>query len=424
MKALNRIFLASYKYIVVMLLFILVLFVMQQFQQNDDPGQTEFKTGEGVNIQPVPVEADSAFMGTLVIQVSATGLAQAVRQVDIIPLASGTLIELHGKEGKTIKKGGLICRLDNTEYQLSADEAEDRVMSTENQFIDQYFSRSQNVSIRAEESGGSHRQWFEDMNEKEYQQAKDAFARGEITEEDLKEARFWYEIGLAMANRDRRTNVANRTGLSAALIARRRALLNLERTEIRAPFDGILADQDAHEGQYVSQGTALFKLVDISAMRIEVRCLESEVGYIQPGRKAEITVPAYPDQIFTGIVAAVNPLVDPETKTCRVTVEMDNPEKKLKSGMFAFVKLEAQIHKNRFLVPKDAIIVRNNRELVFIARDGRAVWSYVDTGLSNDRYVEILGSRMELKPGEQVLTNGHYTMSHDAPVRIVNKLRD
>ena len=420
MKALNRIFLASYKYIVVILLFILVLFVMQQFQQNDDPGQTEFKTGEGVNIQPVPVEADSAFMGTLVIQVSATGLAQAVRQVDIIPLASGTLIELHGKEGKTIKKGGLICRLDNTEHQISADEARDKVLAAENQFVVQYFSHSQGANTPQP----NERQWFEDINEKEYQQAKDAFARGEITEEDLKEARFWHQIGLTYAKRDRRNNVANHTGLSAALIARRRALLNLERTEIRAPFDGILADQDAHEGQYVSQGTALFKLVDISAMRIEVRCLESEVGYIQPGRKAEITVPAYPDQIFTGIVAAVNPLVDPETKTCRVTVEMDNPEKKLKSGMFAFVKLEAQIHKNRFLVPKDAIIVRNNRELVFIARDGRAVWSYVDTGLSNDRYVEILGSRMDLKPGEQVLTNGHYTMSHDAPVRIVNKLRD
>ena len=64
----------------------------------------------------------------------------------------------------------------------------------------------------------------------------------------------------------------------------------------------------------------------------------------------------------------------------------------------------AQIFKDRLLVPKDAILIRDQRKLLFIVRDGLAKWCYVETGLENEKYVEILSSTFDLKPGELVIT--------------------
>ncbi len=133
---------------------------------------------------------------------------------------------------------------------------------------------------------------------------------------------------------------------------------------------------------------------------------------------AEVTFPAYPGETFHGRVVHINPMVDPETKTTKVTVRLENPDKRILPGMFAYAKLEAQIFKDRFLVPKEAILVRDQRKLVFIIRDGLAKWCYVETGLENEEFAEILDSTFGLKPGEMVITSGHYTLVHDARVTV------
>ena len=120
-------------------------------------------------------------------------------------------------------------------------------------------------------------------------------------------------------------------------------------------------------------------------------------------------------------MTAINPIVDAESKTTAVTVEIPNPEEKILPGMFAYAKLEAQIFNNKFLVPKDAVLIRDQRKLLFIIRDGLAKWCYVTTGLENEDHVEILDSTLGLKPGELVITEGNYTLVHDAKVKVMKK---
>lgn len=86
--------------------------------------------------------------------------------------------------------------------------------------------------------------------------------------------------------------------------------------------------------------------------------------------------------------------------------------------MCAFAKLQAQIFCDRFIVPKEAGLVRDNRRLLFIVRDGLAKPCYLDTGLEDEQSVEILGSAFDVKEGELVITSGHYTLAHDTPVRV------
>ena len=143
-----------------------------------------------------------------------------------------------------------------------------------------------------------------------------------------------------------------------------------------------------------------------------------------------MTFAAFPDEIFTGRIYSVNPLVDRQTRTAKVTVVVPNPGGRILPGMYARVSLEARRFPDRILVPKASILERNNRTLVFVyepdgPRQGLAKWHYVTTGLENDSLVEIVNDpdNDPLDPGRIVLTDGHYSLMHDAVVRVVEDTR-
>jgi multidrug efflux pump subunit AcrA (membrane-fusion protein) len=132
--------------------------------------------------------------------------------------------------------------------------------------------------------------------------------------------------------------------------------------------------------------------------------------------------------VLTGRVASINPVVDPRTRTARVTVLLPNPDGAVKPGMYARVRIAARLFPDRIMVPRGSILERDNRTLVFVfepdsegSSQGTAKWTYVTTGLENDEFVEIVpgeGTTL-LEPGQIVLTEGHYTLIHDARVRVV-----
>jgi multidrug efflux pump subunit AcrA (membrane-fusion protein) len=109
-------------------------------------------------------------------------------------------------------------------------------------------------------------------------------------------------------------------------------------------------------------------------------------------------------------------MVNPEYKTCKVFVDVENPEEELKPGMHAEVEIAAEIHKNKLLVSQDAILTRSQRKLLFVVEDGLAKWRYIEIGLENEKYAEVLDG---VKEGEKVIVEGHFTLAHDARVKIV-----
>ena len=150
--------------------------------------------------------------------------------------------------------------------------------------------------------------------------------------------------------------------------------------------------------------------------------------YLQEGREAVVTLSAFPEAPLAGRVASINPVIDPRSRTARVTVVVPNPDGAIKPGMYARVSIAARLFADRVMVPREAILERDNRTLVFLLEpdepngsQGTAKWTYVTTGLESDRYVEIVAARgtKMLEPGQVVLTEGHYTLIHDARVRLV-----
>ena len=228
---------------------------------------------------------------------------------------------------------------------------------------------------------------------------------------------------------DRAAFARSKTGLEAAEVRLRKAQLDLSRTRITSPFGGRVATLKVVPGQWVRAGDELMTIVALDPIKVEVQVLESEVGYLAPGRKARVSFAAFPAP-FIGTVQTINPVVDGGTRTARVTVVVPNPGGRILPGMYARVQLDAQRFENRVLVPRSAILERDRRSMLFVfdgtGDTGLAKWRYVTTGLQNDSVVEIVPSAEtdSVQPGEVVLTEGHYTLIHDARVRLVQALAD
>lgn len=319
-----------------------------------------------------PVVGAEVVRDTLWIAVSAVGQAAWVRGATIVSEVDAVVQTLPVRENSAVGAGDILLQADTAEYALAVARARADLVNAQ--------ARYQEMTLNDDE----------------------------ITDPQVREAR-------ARITRAR-------SGLIQAEVALRQAELNLERTTVRAPFEGRVADLRVVEGQRVSPGAELMTIVDLDPIKVEAQVLDPELGFLTEGRRATVTFAAFPGETFTGRIATINPLVDPRNRTARVTVLLSNPRGRIKPGMYARVSLEAQSFPDRILVPRSAILEKDRRTMLFVFEDGRAKWRYVTTGLENDELVEIVASEETsmVEPGEIVLVDNHFYIVHDAPVRLVD----
>ena len=324
---------------------------------------------------PIPVEGTEAILDTLVLAVKANGRAVPARTTTILAQVAGRVARVPVAESDRVGSGRLLAAIDPAEYQLAVDDAEAQVRRAEAEYrsITLFDERIEDASVREE-----------------------------------------------------RARVARaRSGLDQAEVALRRAQLDLSRTSVVSPFAGRVADVQVVPGEFVRAGDPLLTVSDLDPIRVEAQVLETEVGYLQGGGAAEVTFAAWPAEPFLGAIRSINPLVEGETRVVRVTVEVPNPGGRILPGMFAEVSLDARRFADRVLIPREAVVERDRRSVVFVYEgdqtSGLAKWRYVTPGLENDTWVEILEDPETdgVRPGDVVLTGGHYTLIHDARVRLV-----
>ncbi|MEM6645849.1 MAG: efflux RND transporter periplasmic adaptor subunit [Bacteroidota bacterium] len=238
---------------------------------------------------------------------------------------------------------------------------------------------------------------------------------GTYTAAEADEARRAFESAVIRSGGRRSEVQAVTIGLAQAEQRVARAALELDRTAVRAPFAGRIADVEVEQGQRIGIGETLFRLLDDHRMRVEVDVLEADLVRIKRGAKASVRIPALDDRIIEGEVYAINPQVDVEAGTGRVTVVVPNPGRTLVAGLFCYVSLEVGQLEDRIVVPKEAILVRQGRDLVFKVEDGRAQWVYVTAGVRAGDWVEVTEG---VAPGDSIAVDGHFALAHDAPVRV------
>ena len=106
-----------------------------------------------------------------------------------------------------------------------------------------------------------------------------------------------------------------------------------------APISGHVIKKDVYEGQYVFEGTVLFEIADLSRVWVDAQIYEDQLALVRVGQPIEATVPAFPGEVFKGIVALIAPALDPATRTAAVRLDLDNTDHRLRPGMYATVTL-------------------------------------------------------------------------------------
>lgn len=327
----------------------------------------------GTSTLTLPVVGEAVIEGDLVLSVAATGTIRSEARAMVKSEAQGTVAEVLVRPGDRVTSGQVMARLDTKPLELALARAQ---------------AGLRNATVRY-------------RNEIE----PDSVASGKAPSEA------------------RRAFARAASGLETAEVDVREAQLNLERAEIRAPFAGVVERVEIAKGERISSGEDVAEVIDIANLRVEARVMEHDIPLIASGGDAQVMVAAQPGRVINGRIAAVLPLVDSTGKAGTAVVRIQG-DGKLRPGMYADVRLEASRLPNRIIVPKRAVVERDGRPLVFVVRDGRAQWQYINAGRSNDRQTEVLPDSVSqivpLKAGDIVLVDGHLTLTHDAPVRLVS----
>lgn len=196
---------------------------------------------------------------------------------------------------------------------------------------------------------------------------------------------------------------------------------NLERTgrvlrtlPIHSPVTGTVLRMEARAGTFVTPGTELYFIADLSRIWILADIYEYELPFIKTGQGAIVTLSYDPDAKLHGHVAFIYPTLDPKTRTIKVRFELDNPGEKLKPDMYANVELKIPLG-TRLVVPRDAILESGERQLLFIHHGGGQLeWRNVALGARTGDWVEV---KEGIKEGEHVVTGANFLIDSESQLK-------
>jgi len=209
------------------------------------------------------------------------------------------------------------------------------------------------------------------------------------------------------------------------------AKANLERAEtllgfckITAPFSGVITRRAVDPGAFVpsatsgsaAQNAVVVTVMDFSRVRVQVAVPENEVPLIRNGLPVKVLVEGLPGRAFEGSVTRFSQVLDDATKTMLAEIDLENPKRELRPGMYATVKLGVEKHTDALLVPIEAAVVEKSGTSVFTVTDGKAKKLPVKTGFNDGASVEILGG---IGADQSVILVGKMTLNNGAAVNLV-----
>lgn len=186
---------------------------------------------------------------------------------------------------------------------------------------------------------------------------------------------------------------------------------------VKTPVAGTIIDRKVNVGDTVSANTAIATIGSLTDLEIVVYVSEKYSNYLKIGLPAYLSLTAYPEEKFITKITAISPVVSKNTRTIKVSLELEKPDKRIKPGMFAAIDLVIQQHTNALVVPKGALRTYNDGYCVFVIdQNNCAQRAVVKVGLTNDKDAEITEG---VNDGDKVITAGSVT--EGSPVRIAGQ---
>ncbi len=377
----------------------------------DSDAEEERDIGEDLEPAKAAVEAFVLHPVEFPLRADATGHLAPWRLAELTAQASGIIVSRPVEEGQRVQKGDLLLQIDKREQQIRLEEAKAALL----------IARADHA-VKSIDSGNLPPPDTTALSaaRARLMRAESDFEGGTITQAELQHARREFESINVLSGSLRNEVQAVNSNLVQSEQQVARAQLELSRTQLIAPFSGRIADLVVEEGQQIGPGTKVMTLLEDYRMKVDVDVLEADLVHLGIGASATVVVPSFSDEVLLGRVYSINPMVDAGTGFGRVTVALSNPGGQLISGLYADVALETERLIDRLVVPSNALLVRDGRDLVFKILEGRGFWTYVDILVRSGNFAEIKGTggASIIEPGDSILVAGHLNLAHDVPLEV------
>lgn len=330
---------------------------------NDAPKSAAAKTE---TTSALPVETARVVQGELTARYAATATLEAEHEAKLISEVPGTVLQLLVEEGDQVRKGQLLARIDAAHSRLQLREAEADLQRRRNDV---------------------------DRGEK-------LVARKLIAATTQDQAEMDFSVRSAEVN-----------------IAR----VRVDKSEIRAPFDGVITRRWIKQGQLLAANAAVFDMANFAELRAELRVPERDAVAIAAGQTVGFTVDALGNRHFEAKVDRVAPIVDRESGTVKVTVKVDNRDHSLRPGLFTRMDIAFLHLANAVLVPKAAVLGNRGAEVSYVIVDGKAHRQPIRTGYDSGAKIQVLEG---LDAGAEVVVTGHAALNEGALVEVLKSEAD
>jgi membrane fusion protein (multidrug efflux system) len=193
------------------------------------------------------------------------------------------------------------------------------------------------------------------------------------------------------------------------------ALLRMQKMQVKAPFAGVIVDLPYFTpGVKVETNALLVKIMDYSKLHLEVNLPEKSMGKVKAGQLVRIINYNLPDDTLTGTITQISPAIDPETRSYKGIIVVNNPKLQLRPGMYIKGEIVVASAKHVVVIPKEIIVSKQRGNSVFVVEKGVALERVVEFGIENSREVEIISG---LKEDEQLVIKGFETLRDRSKVK-------
>ena len=325
----------------------------------------------GIKTAPAEVAASQA-----TIQLPGTVLADAYREVKVVPIVGGIVTKVHVALGAAVKRGSPLATLFGPELA----EAQTKYLSMRAMLAADHQKLQRMQQLVA--IGAASRQEIEDIT---------AVHASHATEVEAARQRLLL-LGLSRGHVEALTNPHQ----------------IVSDVTVPAPITGVITSRTANLGQVVSMGQELFVVTDLSQVWVIGDLYEQDFQTVHVGSEAALTTPAYPTLTLRGRVTYIDPRVDPQTRTAKVRVEVPNAEGRLRLGMYVTLAFTTPGGERTVVIPRGAVQTIGERQVVFVPapdEEGKFLARPVQIGPLRGDLVTI---RSGVQPGEVVVTEGSF----------------
>jgi len=343
----------------------------------------------GKILRPVPVEEVQIQRGPIALQRIFSGELEALAEFVVAPKVSGRVERMIVNIADTVKRGQVVAELDNDEYVQAVAQAQ--------------------ADLEVARANQSQAKSALEIANREFKRTESLLKRGIASDSEFDAAR-----------QDRLAKQAQLKVAAAQITKAESSLetanIRLGYTKVTAGWTGgaehrVVAERYVNEGQTVAANAPLLLIVDLNPIVGVIFVTERDYAHLKPGQLVSLTTDAYPGEQYPGRIARIAPIFRKSTRQARIEMTIDNPQYRLKPGMFISATVVLDRVPEATIVPEQALTIRDDKSGIFIvSEDGQSVvWHEVKVGIREGNRVQVAGEGLSGRVvilGQQLVKDG------------------